>query len=121
MTYEPCLVPLTRNSPNSMGKDEYCPACDFWTWPRDDDNGDRKGWWRWWWNNDANDGDRNGDGTHRYGVTAGQKQTLAIPTVPQRTRVQLKAEVKAEREVEEATERMTQLGGYVQVQSRWEG
>ena len=54
-------------------------------------------------------------------ATAGQKQTFATPIVPKRTKVQLKAEVKAEMEVEEGTETMTQLGGYVQVQSRWEG
>ena len=54
-------------------------------------------------------------------ATASQKQTFATPIMPKRTKVQLKAEVKAEMEVEEGTETMTQLGCYVQVQSRWEG
>ena len=71
-----------------MGKDERCPACVFWIRSRDDD-ADRKGW-----NDDADDGDRNGDGTRRYGDGRGQKQTFATSIVPKRTKVQFKAEVK---------------------------
>ncbi len=44
-------------------------------------------------------------------ATASQKQTFATPIVPKRTKVQLKTEVKAEMEVEEGAEAMTQLEG----------